>query len=247
MEDKCSKSHTITWECWKKSIPCPKCEAEVRKLEKQRIRNHNLDVKRQEKEREYTRKLAEIDAEIAHEKRLQREGRDQIDRENTLRQRQEDLKRAREATTRETTSPSTDSIKVPQQTGSKTTNSTSSKTQNPSIPANSKSKTNESNTSKMVSKAKDEWEYQKRCEGAADKHLDTLMDMIGLESIKAQILTIKTKIDTCVRQGTNLNEERFGVALLGNPGTGMMIASPLRFDADKDQAKRRSREYMPSS
>ncbi|KAK8177442.1 P-loop containing nucleoside triphosphate hydrolase protein [Phyllosticta citrichinensis] len=70
------------------------------------------------------------------------------------------------------------------------------------------------------SAAKDEWEYQKQYERASDRALDQLMDMIGLENLKEEFLTIKTKIDTAVRQGVAMNKERFGTALLGNPGTG---------------------------
>lgn len=44
--------------------------------------------------------------------------------------------------------------------------------------------------------------------------------MIGLESVKQQFLTIKIKVDTVVRQNVPLKGERFGAALLGNPGTG---------------------------
>jgi hypothetical protein len=47
------------------------------------------------------------------------------------------------------------------------------------------------------------------------------MDMIGLEEVKSQVLRIKAKIDTAIRQNTDFKEERFGVTLLGNPGTGM--------------------------
>jgi hypothetical protein len=47
------------------------------------------------------------------------------------------------------------------------------------------------------------------------------MDMIGLEDVKSKVLKIKAKIDTVIRQGTDVKDERFGVTLLGNPGTGM--------------------------
>jgi hypothetical protein len=45
--------------------------------------------------------------------------------------------------------------------------------------------------------------------------------MIGLEDVKQQFLAIKAKVDTTIRQGVPLKDERFGAALLGNPGTGM--------------------------
>lgn len=38
--------------------------------------------------------------------------------------------------------------------------------------------------------------------------------------MKEQFLAIKSKVDTVVRQNVSLKDERFGAALLGNPGTG---------------------------
>ncbi|KAI4276042.1 MAG: hypothetical protein L6R38_005763, partial [Xanthoria sp. 2 TBL-2021] len=78
-----------------------------------------------------------------------------------------------------------------------------------------------------TSQAKPDWEYQKRFENADNEHLDALMEMIGLESVKQQVLTIKTKIDTSIRHGVNVKDERFGAALLGNPGTGKTTVARL--------------------
>lgn len=48
-----------------------------------------------------------------------------------------------------------------------------------------------------------------------------MLIILGLESVKQQFLAIKAKVDTVVRQNVSLKGERFGAALLGNPGTGM--------------------------
>lgn len=45
--------------------------------------------------------------------------------------------------------------------------------------------------------------------------------------MKEQFLAIKNKIDTLVRQGVSLKEERLGVTLLGNPGTGTVLIKIL--------------------
>lgn len=60
-------------------------------------------------------------------------------------------------------------------------------------------------------------------EGAVNDAIDAIMDMTGLEKVKQQVLSIKAKVDTALRQGTSLKGERFNVVMLGNPGTGMYI------------------------
>ncbi|KAM3507032.1 hypothetical protein MY10362_002023 [Beauveria mimosiformis] len=68
--------------------------------------------------------------------------------------------------------------------------------------------------------ARYEWERMKRDEHASNAELDTLMSMIGLESVKMSFLDIKSTVDTALRQGVSTENERFGCSLLGNPGTG---------------------------
>lgn len=80
--------------------------------------------------------------------------------------------------------------------------------------------TKETHDAASKSQAQQDWEYQKSHEMAENRHLDALMDMIGLETVKQQFLNIKTKIDTSIRQNASLKTERFGASLLGNPGTG---------------------------
>lgn len=58
-------------------------------------------------------------------------------------------------------------------------------------------------------------------EGTCNHALDDLMELIGLDSVKDEFLAVKSSIDTKIRQGVSLTEERFSCALLGNPGTGM--------------------------
>lgn len=50
------------------------------------------------------------------------------------------------------------------------------------------------------------------------------MALTGLEDAKTKILNIKAKIDTVLRQGIDMKDERLGVVLLGNPGTGRICA-----------------------
>jgi site-specific recombinase XerC len=65
-----------------------------------------------------------------------------------------------------------------------------------------------------------DWQHMKDIEGASNDAIDAIMNMIGLEEVKAQVLRIKSKIDVTKRQNTSLKDERFNIVLLGNPGTG---------------------------
>jgi hypothetical protein len=69
------------------------------------------------------------------------------------------------------------------------------------------------------SPSKQAWENDKSLNGAANPAIDALMDMIGLEKVKEQVLAIKDVVDTASRQGVAL-KNRYNLALLGNPGTG---------------------------
>ncbi|RFU29072.1 hypothetical protein B7463_g7259, partial [Scytalidium lignicola] len=214
IEDVCPKGHKTKWKCWQQRSPCRKCEAEAAMREAQRERDYKLDLQRQAKEKEYAAKLAEIDDEIAHERRLQKNYADDQNRDRILEQRKKDLADVREMVSRaaknvaaETiTSPVTGKMEAKSPAEAQMTSSNEPSLQDTSDPP--------------TSEAEQEWNYQKVHEGAANEHLDALMAMIGLESVKLKFLDIKTKIDTCIRQNASLNTEHFGVALLGNPGTG---------------------------
>ncbi|PBK99914.1 P-loop containing nucleoside triphosphate hydrolase protein [Armillaria gallica] len=70
------------------------------------------------------------------------------------------------------------------------------------------------------SNAEEDWQYQKDDEGASNQAIDAIMEMVGLEAVKKQILSIKAKIDVSKRQNTDMSKERFNIVFLGNPGTG---------------------------
>jgi hypothetical protein len=80
--------------------------------------------------------------------------------------------------------------------------------------------TDQNTTQDINSKSQQEWDRQKRVKGASNDAINTLMALIGLEDMKSKILTIKAKIETIQRQGTDMKNERLGLVLLGNPGTG---------------------------
>lgn len=74
----------------------------------------------------------------------------------------------------------------------------------------------------MKTASEREWERQKKVDGSTNDAIDALMSMTGLEDAKAKVLSIKAKIETVMRQGTDMKHERLGLVLLGNPGTGWL-------------------------
>lgn len=83
------------------------------------------------------------------------------------------------------------------------------------------------------------WEQQKQLDGASNKYIDELMKMTGLESVKAQVLAIRDRIELSRRQGMSMADERFNISLLGNPGTGMLVIfeDPSRVYLHSNQAR----------
>jgi hypothetical protein len=155
-----------------------------------------------------------------------------------LRQRQEDLKEAQNQATSAVAAASAFSFSasrpsqaVPPSNGPASTppapgNSASSsapttESYQPPNPPPQRSQTPPGNpATAKTSSPEAEWQRQKDVEGASSAAIDAVMDMIGLEDVKRQMLRIKDKIEVTQRQNTSLKDERFNVVLLGNPGTG---------------------------
>ena len=214
MENLCPKNHKYHWKCYNGAPKiCPVCLEEAIESEKRKAKDLELEVKRQAIQREHAKKLLEIERNIEEQKQILKDIEDERKRCNVLDQKAKDLENLKAAAARAKQPPSGPR---PRTTSDRTPKSASNMRDNqetkgdpskgPSIPSSSV--------------ARDEWEQQKRMEGQSNEALDSLMDLIGLEEVKNSFLSIKAKVDTVVRQGVSLKDERLGVALLGNPGTG---------------------------
>jgi hypothetical protein len=76
-----------------------------------------------------------------------------------------------------------------------------------------------------ASQSQKDWERRKKVDGASNDAIDSIMELIGLEEVKEQVLSIYAKIEVTKRQGISLKDERFNIVLLGNPGTGWSYLS----------------------
>jgi hypothetical protein len=228
----CVKNHKITRKCHDKAAAiCQKCEAAQRAQEKRRQRDHKLDQEREAKQQAYLARLVDIEDKIEHEKRLLKNHAEAAEQDAAIAQKEKDLenfKKRAAGPVGHTHSPSTPTHESkPNEASSQGGQNTVSKP-----PNTFGSQVKPTNRDMILPKeeqsdAKDDWEHQKKMDGAQSEALDELMSMIGLESVKEQFLGIKSKIDTLVRQGVPLSGERFGAALLGNPGTGKTTVARL--------------------
>jgi hypothetical protein len=228
LSDKCPEKHKITWQCSKtRPASCSACDAEARALAKRQQRDADLDLARQQKQAAYASKLAEIQDKMDRSLRERQEQLEDEERENALRQRQMDLE-----TMRRTSERIRKQREVKQATATPKASEDAAVAEKPGDANMKDSKQNstaavEDASLQPLSSAQEDWENQKQIEGATNEHLDELMVMIGLENVKEAFLEIKAKIDLTVRQNTSLAKERFGVSLLGNPGTGKTTVARL--------------------
>jgi len=243
-DKKCPNGHIQQWKCSKgSSNSCGKCERERELAEKKQREEFELQMKRDAEEQAYARQMAELDAQLAREREQARVAREAEERKRALEQKRLDVQAAR-SQAYSTVIPSFTASTIPPPTRSNSIIQSISSYLPPWIagtPPSTPTSTSQPNSSGkalpalpapklMVPKpsaARDEWQYQKSVNGVRIPAIDAIMSMIGLEDVKKQVLSIRNKVDTSMRQGTDLKGERFNVSMLGNPGTGAPITDTL--------------------
>lgn len=242
VEDKCDKGHLSSRRCHQPKPPCKTCELDAKRARAKALADIREKERKDAAEREHLKELAEIEKEMEKEAQRNKEAKEAQDRANILRQKQADL-----AAMKLNVDLSIGSMSMPQSEPekkeaiptspaapvsavlSKLSNFTSgffSGAAPPPKPTESKPVVNPfpprsaDFDKRPPSKSEAEWQRQKSLEGAFSPPIDEIMAMVGLEAVKAQVLSIKAKIDTCKRQASSLGKERFNISFLGNPGTG---------------------------
>ena len=237
---KCPNGHVQQWKCSKgPPSTCGKCDRERALAEKKQQEQFALQMKRDAEEQAHAHQMAELDAELVREREQARATRQAEERKHALEQKRLDVQaaisQAYSAVPPSAPVPSTPTIPPPTQN-----NSIFQSISNflpswvPSAPPSGATSSTQPNSSANVpsapkvmvpkpSAARDDWQYQKFANGVQSPAIDAIMSMTGLEDVKKQVLSIRNKVDTSIRQGTDLKGERFNVSMLGNPGTGAPI------------------------
>ena len=217
LRSKCPSGHPQSRKCHENLPPnCKICDREAKAAADKQEEAFELQKKRDIEQQAHDKKIAELEAKIAAERQRIRDIRLDKERQDAIRQKERDLEDAKSFSNRATTA--NEEPPEPPRPASKTpttpTQTTKPSTAKPNITATATPPPDDKTPSQL------DWEREKKVEGARNDAIDAIMDMIGLESVKKQVLRIKSKIAVTRRQNTSLKDERFNIVLLGNPGTG---------------------------
>lgn len=218
MSGTCQKGHQLSWKCHqKKPSICRSCDREAKEQERQQRAAFERQQKLAAEQAQHDAEMAKIENELraVREEKLEHQRAAEMNR--ALEQRRQDLEVAKLAATQDPLPRRPIVPKVAERTKAEPGIEPSTQS-GASVPKT----THEPVVIPLVERSATEleWDRQKRVEGAVNVAIDDLMKMTGLEKVKAQVLRIKAKIETSQRQDTDLKQERFGICLLGNPGTG---------------------------
>lgn len=245
-EERCPLDHRQSRKCHEPLLPCRKCERDAAEAEDKLRREFELQQKKEAQQVEHERRLKGIQDQINAEEQVVKDAVLAQQRAQIIHQKQLDLEEAKARSTssalfsflpsfisspsQPSPSPSSNNPTMnsppPKNSSSGTAPSSKHPPQSPSAPPlpQPQSFPGIASTAKTPS-PEAEWQRQKQVEGASSAPIDAIMSLIGLEDVKRQVMGIKDKIEVTQRQNNLLNDERFNVVFLGNPGTGEYLCS----------------------
>ncbi|KAK7742587.1 hypothetical protein SLS63_000151 [Diaporthe eres] len=208
-------------------------------------RSAALKKKREERKKEHEEQVEDLMEEISHQREVLRSRRDQKKQKQKLQALQKQLERLcqkeieddeyvtsddEEDADEEASLEEATKTAEAEEKDTKDDDDDSAKNESDSATADGEKESEPDDTNAwpiVNSKAKQEWEERKKSRDEFNSHLDGIMDFIGLESVKAKMLEIKTLVDTARRQDVNLSKERFNTVFVGNSGTGKTTLAKL--------------------
>ncbi|KAI6780503.1 NFX1-type zinc finger-containing protein 1 [Emericellopsis cladophorae] len=217
----CDRGHETKTPCRRQSDGCRQCAEEDAETERRIQRDIALESERLKKQEAYLKELKEIEDELDHQRRAIKYATEEDEQKIAIAQRKKDLAALQKTQERLRAQKEQQQQQQQQQQAAPGSGSdTGGSAQPPS----------ENRASWDAETANGEWERMKSIEGAQSAALDTLMSLIGLEEVKKEFISIKTKVDTALRQGVSLSSERLSCSLLGNPGTGKTTVARVYAD-----------------
>ncbi|EKD17579.1 NFX1-type zinc finger-containing protein 1 [Drepanopeziza brunnea f. sp. 'multigermtubi' MB_m1] len=242
MNKKCANGHPQSWRCFQGPITaCSICERERKLAEKKAKKALDDKLSRDEKMQRHQKEIEKLDEEIEKVVQSMKDMRIESEQAKLLAQKRKDLEAAKQraktsAAMPEDRRPSELDAEMPVYRRPKTTSCgprstppTNTKASGqPAVASQSAFQSSRNQLRNYIeaaidhnkSPSKTEWQRQKDQENTVNPAIDDIMEMIGLEEVKSQVLRIKSKVETSIRQNTDLKKERLGLVLLGNPGTG---------------------------
>ena len=230
LHDQCSKGHKRSWECHRPPPKvCIKCEEDAKRRQDEQQRVLKMQEKRDRDAKDHLARMSKLDDMLESERQRMKDAQASRERTAAIRQKEQDIEKIRALADESDCLPWQPQLQPAPITAADPnfhaqTSTHPNSTNSVLAPNLAKSKAHEGHT-RRESVAKEEWENQKRLDNASNEAIDSVMDMVGLEEVKLQILRIKAKIDASVRQNSEMKDDRLNVSFLGNPGTGMKALS----------------------
>lgn len=210
VKSKCPTGHAQSWKCrMGKPASCHVCENERKAREKKLQEEYARQQKRERERQEHANEMAKVEEEIRILREAAVDGQRSKEMAQSLEQRKRDLGDAR----RLASLPVEVKVAATTLTNPPTNHDKANTSVQPALEDAAGSTGLQSEAERMPSPSEAEWDRQKCVENASNDAIDSLMKMTGLEEVKVQVLKIKARIETALRQNTNMKEERYGIVL----------------------------------
>ena len=227
LESKCVKGHLQKYKCHTtQPAACRTCQREDKRRQKELEAELEREAKRDQERAEHAARLADLDQQIRLVREKVADKQAAEERAQALEQKKRDLDMARRLAQK----PQNATLRTKPEAATAHGVSSTSALMTDARPRLARGQeknptTNQNEPKEMKSAPEREWDRQKRVDGDSNDSIDALMCLTGLNDVKAKILSIKAKVETVLRQGTDMKNERLGIVLLGNPGTGRCLPS----------------------